>query len=38
MIDESMDKEAMAQPPKPYEFRSKPCRTTVDDHGCRCVV
>ena len=24
MIDESMDKEAMALPPKPYEFRSKP--------------
>ena len=24
MIDEGMDKEAMAQPPKPYEFRSKP--------------
>lgn len=24
MIDESMDKETMAQPPKPYEFRSKP--------------
>lgn len=24
MIDESMDKEAMAQPPKPYESRSKP--------------
>ena len=24
MIDESMDKEAMAQPPKRYEFRSKP--------------
>lgn len=24
MIDESMDKEAMAQPPKPFEFRSKP--------------
>ena len=24
MIDESMDKEEMAQPPKPYEFRSKP--------------
>ena len=24
MSDESMDKEAMAQPPKPYEFRSKP--------------
>ena len=24
MIDESMDQEAMAQPPKPYEFRSKP--------------
>ena len=24
MIDESMDKEAMVQPPKPYEFRSKP--------------
>lgn len=24
MIDESMDKEAMAQPPKPWEFRSKP--------------
>ena len=24
MVDESMDKEAMAQPPKPYEFRSKP--------------
>ena len=24
MIDESMDKEAMAQPPKPYEFRCKP--------------
>lgn len=24
MIDESMDKEAMAQPLKPYEFRSKP--------------
>ena len=23
MIDESMDKEAMAQPPKPYEFRTK---------------
>lgn len=23
MIDESMDKESMAQPPKPYEFRSK---------------
>ena len=24
MIDESMDKEAMKLPPKPYEFRSKP--------------
>lgn len=24
MIDESMDKEAMQQPPQPYEFRSKP--------------
>jgi len=24
MIDESMDKEAMKEPPKPYEFRSKP--------------
>jgi regulator of sigma E protease len=24
MIDESMDKEQMSQPPKPYEFRSKP--------------
>jgi len=24
MIDESMDKEAMAAPPKPYEFRTKP--------------
>jgi len=24
MIDESMDKEAMNQPPQPYEFRSKP--------------
>ncbi|MDR2681026.1 MAG: RIP metalloprotease RseP [Tannerella sp.] len=24
MIDETMDKEQMAQPPKPYEFRSKP--------------
>ncbi len=24
MIDESMDKEQMAQPPQPYEFRSKP--------------
>lgn len=24
MIDESMDREQMAQPPKPYEFRSKP--------------
>ena len=24
MIDESMDKDAMAQPAKPYEFRSKP--------------
>ncbi len=24
MIDESMDTEAMKQPPKPYEFRSKP--------------
>jgi regulator of sigma E protease len=24
MIDESMDKDAMKQPPKPYEFRSKP--------------
>ena len=24
MIDESMDKEALAQEPKPYEFRSKP--------------
>jgi regulator of sigma E protease len=24
MIDESMDKEQMNQPPKPYEFRSKP--------------
>src|SRR6201986_1707981 len=24
MIDESMDKEAMALPPQPYEFRSKP--------------
>ena len=24
MIDESLDKEQMAQPPKPYEFRSKP--------------
>ena len=24
MIDESMDKEQMALPPKPYEFRSKP--------------
>ncbi|WP_212002828.1 RIP metalloprotease RseP [Chitinophaga sp. HK235] len=24
MIDESMDKEAMAKPPQPYEFRAKP--------------
>ncbi len=24
MIDESMDKEQLAQPPKPWEFRSKP--------------
>ena len=24
MIDESMDKEAMKEPPKPWEFRSKP--------------
>ena len=24
MIDESLDKEAMSQPPQPYEFRSKP--------------
>src|SRR5690554_752553 len=24
MIDESMDKDQMAEPPKPYEFRSKP--------------
>jgi regulator of sigma E protease len=24
MIDESLDREAMKQPPKPYEFRSKP--------------
>ncbi|MDH8701654.1 regulator of sigma E protease [Dysgonomonadaceae bacterium PH5-43] len=24
MIDESMDKEAMAEPPKPWEFRTKP--------------
>ena len=24
MIDESMDKEQMAKPPKPWEFRSKP--------------
>src|SRR3954469_15385190 len=24
MIDESMDKEAMKQPPQPWEFRSKP--------------
>ena len=24
MVDESMDKEAMRQPPKPWEFRSKP--------------
>src|SRR3954466_8589255 len=24
MVDESMDKEAMKQPPQPYEFRSKP--------------
>ncbi|MEM8583743.1 MAG: RIP metalloprotease RseP [Bacteroidota bacterium] len=24
MMDESMDKEQMAQPPQPYEFRSKP--------------
>ncbi len=24
MIDESMDKEALAKPPQPYEFRSKP--------------
>src|SRR5215211_4529430 len=24
MIDESMDKEAMKQPPKPWEFRAKP--------------
>ncbi|MDR1103504.1 MAG: RIP metalloprotease RseP [Tannerella sp.] len=24
MIDESMDREQMAQPPQPYEFRSKP--------------
>lgn len=31
MIDESMDKEQMKQPPKPYEFRSKPAwqRLTV---------
>ena len=29
MIDESMDKEAMAQPPKPYEFRSKPAGQRV---------
>ncbi|MFP3861293.1 MAG: site-2 protease family protein, partial [Bacteroidales bacterium] len=24
MIDESMDREQMKQPPKPYEFRAKP--------------
>src|SRR5437764_4220815 len=24
MIDESLDKEAMKQPPQPWEFRSKP--------------
>jgi regulator of sigma E protease len=24
MIDESMDKEQMKQPPQPHEFRSKP--------------
>ena len=24
MIDESMDKEQMAKPPEPWEFRSKP--------------
>ena len=24
MIDESMDKEQMAQPPQPWEFRTKP--------------
>lgn len=24
MLDESMDKEALKQPPQPYEFRSKP--------------
>src|ERR1043165_1711148 len=24
MVDESMDKEQLKQPPKPYEFRSKP--------------
>ena len=24
MIDESMDKEQMAKPPQPWEFRSKP--------------
>ena len=35
MIDESMDKEAMAQPPKPYEFRSKPAgqRLMIMDAG-----
>lgn len=35
MIDESMDKEAMAQPPKPYEFRSKPAgqRLMIMVHG-----
>jgi regulator of sigma E protease len=34
MIDESMDKEQMALPPQPGEFRSKPAYKRFNYHVC----
>ena len=36
MIDESMDKEQMKQPPQPWEFRSKPAWQRLLDNDRRC--
>ena len=36
MVDESMDKEQMKQPPQPWEFRSKPAWQRLDYYAGRC--
>ena len=35
MLDESLDKEALAQPPKPWEFRVKPAWQRLDRKSTR---